>query len=155
MAYRSEAVRRHLAAFGTGEELQDGDGAAFWRELRDVTFFHDDARPLWRLSVTPTAGAQVAARVLAAIQGEAFFDWGGGLVWLAIEPRPDAGHEAIRAAVDQAGGRATLLRAEPDVRAAVPVFHPQPPALAALTQRVKENFDPKRILNPGRMYAGL
>ncbi len=153
--YRSGAVRKHLAAFGAGEELQGGDAVALWRELRDVAFFQDDARPVWRLSVTPTASAQVAAKVLAATGGEVLFDWGGGLVWLAAEPRADAGHEAIRAAVGQIGGRATLVRAEPEIRTAVPVFHPQPPALAALTRRVKESFDPKCILNPGRMYAGL
>ena len=37
------------------------------------------------------------------------------------------------------------------VRASVPVFHPQSPALAALAQRVKESFDPKGLFNPGRM----
>jgi glycolate oxidase FAD binding subunit len=41
------------------------------------------------------------------------------------------------------------------VRAAVPVFHPQPAPIAALSRRVKESFDPKQILNPGRMYAGI
>ena len=41
------------------------------------------------------------------------------------------------------------------LRAAVGVFEPQDPALAALTRRVKESFDPKRILGPGRMYAGV
>jgi glycolate oxidase FAD binding subunit len=33
----------------------------------------------------------------------------------------------------------------------VPVFQPQPAALAALASRVKEGFDPKRLFNPGRM----
>ena len=32
---------------------------------------------------------------------------------------------------------------------------PQEPALAALTKRVKESFDPKGVLNPGRMWAGV
>jgi glycolate oxidase FAD binding subunit len=41
------------------------------------------------------------------------------------------------------------------LRAAVPVFQPQEAALARLTARVKDSFDPKRILNPGRMYAGI
>jgi glycolate oxidase FAD binding subunit len=40
------------------------------------------------------------------------------------------------------------------VRSAVDVFHPQPPALAALSKRVKAQFDPKYVLNPGRMVAG-
>ncbi|MCZ6886413.1 MAG: hypothetical protein O7E53_08645, partial [Alphaproteobacteria bacterium] len=33
----------------------------------------------------------------------------------------------------------------------MPVFHPAPDALAALSRRVKENFDPNGVLNPGRM----
>ena len=53
------------------------------------------------------------------------------------------------------GGHATLVRADADVRAAVPVFQPQPESLARLTARVKEAFDPKGVLNPGRMYEGV
>jgi glycolate oxidase FAD binding subunit len=48
-----------------------------------------------------------------------------------------------------------LVRAGEETRRQVPVFEPQAPALAALTRRVKASFDPKGILNPGRMYAGL
>jgi glycolate oxidase FAD binding subunit len=33
------------------------------------------------------------------------------------------------------------------------VFQPQPPALAALTRRVKESFDPAHILERGRLRA--
>ena len=43
------------------------------------------------------------------------------------------------------------LSVDEAVRAAVPVFQPQPAALAALASRVKESFDPKRLFNPGRM----
>ncbi len=47
------------------------------------------------------------------------------------------------------------IRAPTEVRAESTVFQPQAPALAALTRRVKEAFDPKGILNPGRMYRGV
>jgi glycolate oxidase FAD binding subunit len=153
--YRSEATCKLLAAFGVAEKLHGEDAAALWREVRDVTLFQGDDRPVWQLSVTPTAGAAVAETVLATTGGEALFDWGGGLVWLAVAPQADAGHEAVRTAVGQAGGWATLVRAAPEIRATVAVFHPQDPALAALTQRVKESFDPKHVLNPGRMYTSL
>ena len=53
------------------------------------------------------------------------------------------------------GGHATLVRASSDLRTQVPVFQPQEPGLAALSARVKESFDPMRILNPGRIYAGV
>jgi glycolate oxidase FAD binding subunit len=61
----------------------------------------------------------------------------------------------VRAALAGRDGHATLIRAPEPVRAAVEVFQPQPAALAALTARIKDSFDPRRILNPGRMYAGV
>ena len=48
-------------------------------------------------------------------------------------------------------GHATLLRASDAVRSEVDVFHPQPSGLAALNERVRCSFDPKGILNRGRM----
>jgi glycolate oxidase FAD binding subunit len=44
-----------------------------------------------------------------------------------------------------------LIRGAAALRRAVPVFEPQPPALAALAARVKDSFDPRHILNPGRI----
>jgi glycolate oxidase FAD binding subunit len=84
-----------------------------------------------------------------------FYDWGGGLVWVAMpfSDEPDAG--SIRAAVAELGGHATLLRASAPVRAATEVFQPETPGLAALTRRVKTSFDPNGVLNPGRMWAGV
>jgi glycolate oxidase FAD binding subunit len=35
------------------------------------------------------------------------------------------------------------------------VFAPQDTAVAGLTKRVKESFDPRGVLNPGRMWAGV
>jgi glycolate oxidase FAD binding subunit len=61
----------------------------------------------------------------------------------------------VRRAVKTCGGHATLVRAPAALRAAADVFEPQEAALAALTKRVKDGFDPKGILNPGRMYAGI
>jgi len=82
---------------------------------------------------------------------EAFYDWSGGLVWLALPASADADHVLVRGALGPTGGHATLIRAPESVRAAVPVFQPQSPALAALAARVKESFDPKGLFNPGRM----
>ena len=53
------------------------------------------------------------------------------------------------------GGHATLVRAPEEMRQTMPVFQPQPAPLAALSARVKESFDPRHILNPGRMYEGV
>jgi glycolate oxidase FAD binding subunit len=84
-----------------------------------------------------------------------FYDWAGGLIWVALPPSDDAGARAVRRAAAAIGGHATLVRAPAAVRAAVDVFEPQTGALAGVSKRVKESFDPKGVLNPGRMWAGV
>ena len=132
------------------------ESIAAWREVRDATYSNAHAdRQIWRLSVPPSAGAAVVAQILDCLVGHAFYDWGGGLIWLALSPSADAEEPVVRGAVNVARGHATLIRAAAEVRARVPVFQPQPPALASLTRRVKEAFDPGQVLNPGRMYEGV
>ena len=60
----------------------------------------------------------------------------------------------MRSRVNAAGGHAMLLRASEEVRRNVDVFHPQAPGIAALGERVRQSFDPKQILNRGRMIRG-
>jgi glycolate oxidase FAD binding subunit len=73
---------------------------------------------------------------------------------MQLAGRADAGAKFVRRAVADAGGHATLFRADVAARASIDVFAPQSRSLAALSQRVKESFDPKGTLGPGRMYAG-
>ena len=152
---RCEALRALLGPFGAVEELHSKNSATLWREIRDVRAFADDSGPLWRLSVPPASGAAAAARVAEAADVRALFDWGGGLLWLAVDGAPDAGEVPVRAAAMAVGGHATLVRADAPTRAARAVFQPQATGLAALTARIKRAFDPTGVLNPGRMYAGV
>lgn len=151
---RCQLLRALFAARGDAEELHSMNSRHFWRDIRDVAPFAGDARALWRISLPPTAGARLIAALSETTVSEAYFDWAGGLVWLAVAAAEDAGAAAVRQAVAAEGGHATLLRAPGDIRAAVAVFHPPAPAVAALSARLKENFDPSGVLNPGRMYAG-
>lgn len=155
--YRAAALRKQLSAFGETEELHSHNSDGFWREVRDVLPFAaaGDQRCVWKISVAPTAGPALAMQLTAALGGDAFLDWGGGLVWLAVDAPQDGAAETVRSAVDGVGGHATLIRAPEPVRAAVSVFHPSAAGVAALSKRVKENFDPRGLLNPGRMYADL
>ena len=154
--HRAGALSAQFAGHGAIGELESQESVLLWRQLRDVTpFAGDGERPLWRLSVPPSAGAGVVGRISAEADAEAYYDWAGGLVWLLLGRSADADHERVRAAVTEAGGHALLVRAPAEIRARVPVFQPQGEALSSLTQRIKDSFDPRRILNPGRMYAGL
>jgi len=156
VAARAAALTAELAAFGAIEEARGAEALAQWRGLRDAApFAAVGDRAVWRVSVPPTAGPALVSDVAHRLDARHFFDWGGGLVWLAVAGAEDGGATAIRGALGASGGHATLIRGAPALRSAVPVFQPQPPALAALSRRVKESFDPKRVLNRGRMYAEL
>ena len=158
IAQRRESLERLLRPFGVMLTIREAGSRALWQAVRDATAFAGaDAveRPLWRVSTAPIEAPQLAANIAAQVDAELFYDWAGGLIWIALAPLEDAGASVVRGAVRASGGHATLVRAPPAVRAAVEVFEPQPRALAALTRRVKESFDPKRVLGPGRMYAGV
>ena len=132
--------------------LEEAASRDAWRVIRNVMPFAGGARALWRISIAPSRGHEVAAAIGEG--AEYFYDWAGGLIWAAL-PADGRWRSSARARVRSNGGHATLIRAPAAIRAAVPVFEPQEPGLAALTKRVKESFDPKGVLGPGRMYAGV
>jgi glycolate oxidase FAD binding subunit len=150
---RLAQLSKRMEAFG-GEvgDLDDGPSRGLWEGVRDVRPFAD--RPdevVWKVSVAPSEGARAADAIRRATGARVFLDWAGGLVWAAVPPGPpDGGAAAVRGAVG-AAGHATLVRAPEELRRTVPVFHPQAAPLAALSARVKVSFDPKGVLNPGRM----
>ncbi len=156
VSHRSAALAAQLKAFGAAQTLPAALSRDVWRAIRDVTPFADGApAPVWRISTAPMQGAALAASIAEAAGGTWFLDWAGGLIWLSLPPSDDAGATRLRPMVARAGGHATLIRAQPAIRAAVAVFQPQDEGVAALSRRVKEGFDPKGILNPGRMWAGV
>jgi glycolate oxidase FAD binding subunit len=156
VAFRREALAREHGAAGT---LADAESAALWRAVGEAAPFAELAgRAVWRASVAPARGAELAEAIAAALDAVWFLDWGGGLVWAAVPDAGDAGAAAIRAAIrgadGQGTGHATLIHGSSASRRAVAVFEPQPAPLAALSRRVKDAFDPRHILNPGRMTEG-
>ncbi len=154
VAYRSGRLAAALGDYGAARQLEADRSRAVWRAVRDLEPFVGSMRPLWKVSVAPTRGPDVLEAVAAAHPVRALLDWSGGLVWIEVDGGETA-EAAIRGAVARAGGgHATLVRAEMPVRAATAVFQPQEPALAGLSARLKEAFDPRGILNPGRMYPG-
>lgn len=153
VSIRAEKLSKALERFGAVSRLDAEQTATLWSEIRDVKPYADGTnRPLWRVSVAPSAGHQLVAALRLQTGVDAFYDWQGGLVWLRMEADPEAAlvRRYIKAL---GGGHATLVRASDGLRATIPSFEPQPAPVALLSERVREKFDPQRIFNPGRMQA--
>jgi glycolate oxidase FAD binding subunit len=156
VAYRLQKVATILKRFGDTRVLDGAASSDLWLRIRDVRWLAQPAHSaVWRLSLAPAAAAAVVAEVGQRIAIRHLYDWGGGLVWLAVDAPADAGAEIVRGAMQDKSGHATLVRAPEVLRATVDVYQPLPPVLRKLTEGIKASFDPKRIFNPGRMYAGI
>ncbi len=147
-----------LAALASGQcrELGRDESLTLWRDIRDLRFFNDPAQWVWRITVPPFSGPALAADLSALVSGgRCLADWAGGLVWLAHDPVGEEQAEdlavRLRQHAEAAQGGAMLFRAPAAIRKRVAVFHPRPAALSALEKRVREAFDPKRILCGERM----
>lgn len=147
--HRLSSLREELGR--ESEELHSMNSKKFWVEVRDVRLLPADLPMAWRVSCPPTS----MQPILAAADPTAWFaDWAGGLLWLGYETVTDGIDTNIRNALHE-GGHATLIKAPEETRRTVPVFQPEPAPLAKLSARVKSSFDPKGILNPGRMVEGV
>ena len=137
-----DAAAQRFEQTNAARRLDAQSADRFWadlREHRDAFFAGDEA--LWRVSVpsvTPPLG----------LAGSTLIEWGGALRWVRVAGSADE----VRAAARDAGGSATLFRAADKACGA---FAPLSPTLAGLHRRIKSEFDPSGIFNPGRMYAEL
>jgi glycolate oxidase FAD binding subunit len=158
VAHRAAALGKLLAPFGAADVVEDAASAAVWSSVRDVEPFAASgplgAWPVWRIVCPPASGGALGQQLARDTGGDVIYDWGGGLIWAALPPKPDGQAALVRSRVEAIGGHAMLLRASEALRRNVDVFHPQNGGLAALSERVRVSFDPKGILNRGRMLRG-
>jgi FAD/FMN-containing dehydrogenase len=132
-----------------GERMAPTEAKDWWTSIRDQSdeFFLLDAaalargEALWRLSLP-------AITETLALPGQQFIEWSGAQRWL----RTSAHAALIRAAAARAGGHATLMRGADKTHG---VFAPLSEVLMRIHHALKQSFDPARIFNPGRLYAGL
>jgi glycolate oxidase FAD binding subunit len=133
-----------LSRYGMIDIAGEQEAAAFWAGVQTLSLL-PQARTLWRVNVAPSKAAAFVEG-LAALQPDWLMDWAGGLVWIAMDDAADA----VRAAAAQAGGHATLIRADEPTRRAIPALPPLDRGLAALEERVRRAFDPAGIFETER-----
>ena len=136
VAYRTGQLRARVG--GDVTVAEGAASAALWREVRDVVPLQGKPGEVWRIATLPTA----AAAIIAGLEGEAVWDWGGGLIWLLLPH----GRGADVAAAVAGQGHATLVKGQGG-----PIFPPEAPEVAALVAGLRARFDPRGILNAGMM----
>jgi glycolate oxidase FAD binding subunit len=147
---RAEKLATMFRPHGPVEIFASHISGVLWQYVRDLAPLGtiDDDWLLWRVNGRPSYCWQIPA-ALNTPAARWFYDWAGGLMWLATPRSAD-----VRSAATQVGAHATLVRAPEDVRATVPALAPSSRAVTALAERVKAAFDPAAILDPDRFRVG-
>lgn len=105
-----------------------------------------DTPVLWRLSLPQTAPK-------LDLPWPQLIEWHGAQRWLWA---PWSAHTQLRTLASHMGGSASVFfDPKPTAHIDNPRFAPLDPVLSAIHQRLKAEFDPAGIFNPGRMYPSL
>ena len=143
VSYRVRELSKTLSGFGDVQIVDQEHSKTIWNEIRDVIPFHQAAGDVWRISVKPSDGPGIAAKLNA---NALIYDWGGGLVWALMDSSTD-----VRERIGNFDGHASLIRASEETRKTIPAFQPQSKSLARISAEIRKKYDPRGILNPGLM----
>ena len=153
LAGATKAVKAAVQTIG-GESMDNA--ARYWHELKEqqLDFFTTD-KPLWRISLASDNTS--FAGDIGLDENDFLDEWGGALRWL----KRDVPAEKIQAAAAAVDGHAVLFRDDSSRGglqqpvSQLDIFQPLTPGLLRIHKNLKQAFDPKNILNPGKLYREL
>ena len=144
VAQRLDAALR--VASHAARTLSTEECLSTFDRIANVAAFFGAGTSVWRVSVPPSEAAAFIASV-----GDAghFADGAGSVVWVETDNPEIHGMASAR------GGHALLVRRHKGSTVTKDAFQPMNEPMSALVGRLKDAFDPCRVLNPGRMYRGI
>ena len=138
----------NLQTMTGGETVAAPASESLWQRIRDVQPLAEKPHDLWKVSCAPSDAPRVVAALDSVVGVRFMADWAGGLLWF--------GASRLRAVVAELdSGFAMLVRDVAVTRDEIAPFQPLPSPLFELHKRVKASFDPRGVLNYGRMHSGI
>ena len=133
--------------------LENEQSKILWEKTRTLEVFSNMKSNLLRIVVPPSETFEVIKQ-FRPHETKYFIDWGGSLIWLQLDRINTKILNDIRKIVNKASGYLTAIKIEEDLKASVDIFSVDP-IKYKISEKLKKSFDPKRILNPGKMYSGI
>ena len=133
--------------------LEHEQSSIFWEKTQSLRVFSELKDNLLRI-VVPASEVFEVLNKIKVYETKYFIDWGGNLIWLQMETIDLKILRRIKDIVNQASGYITVIKIEENLKALIDVFTTDP-IKYKISEKIKKSFDPKRILNPGKMYSGI
>ena len=133
--------------------LEPEQSNIFWKKTRALQVFSNLKHNLLRV-VVPASESFELLNKIKIYKTKYFVDWGGSLIWVQIENINSKILNEIKDIVKTASGYITVIKIEEHLKASIDVFTIDA-IKYKISEKIKKSFDPKRILNPGKMYSGI
>ena len=125
----------------------------FWENTRCLKVFTNLKNNLLRI-IVPASETFDLINKLKPYNIKYFIDWGGSLVWIQLNELNLNILKEIKSAVINLGGYLTVIKIEESLKTSIDIFTIED-VKYKISEKIKKSFDPKRILNPGKMYTGI
>ena len=124
----------------------------FWHKVKNLDFFSSSKNSIFRIVIPQSECVQLVYQFTNKFKY--FLDWGGALVWVEAFELSEEMFDSIRKKVVKHGGYVTMIKNSDYLPYVEDVFTINRDRFN-ISQNIKKSFDPKRILNPGKMYTGI
>jgi len=132
--------------------LETYQSEIFWNKVKSLEFFSSSKNNILRIVVPPSESVQLLYQF--SNKFKYYLDWGGALIWIEAYQLSEEMFESIRKKVVKHGGYVTMIKNSDYLPYVEDVFTINRERFN-ISQNIKKSFDPKRILNPGKMYTGI
>ena len=152
--YRITKLREELKVDNNEHVILETEQSnIFWEKTKCLQVFSELKNNLIRIVVPPSESFDIINK-LKIYNVKYFIDWGGNLIWVQLDNISLKTLRDIKEFVVKASGYLTVIKIEENLKASVDIFTIDP-IKYKITEKIKKSFDPKRILNPGKMYSGI
>jgi len=124
----------------------------FWNKVKNLEFFSSSENNILRIVIPQSECVQLVYQL--SNKFKYFVDWGGALIWMEAFELTEEMFESIRKKVVKCGGYVTMIKNSDYLPYVEDVFTINRDRFN-ISQNIKKSFDPKGILNPGKMYTGI
>jgi len=125
----------------------------FWNKVKNLEVFSSTKNNIIRIVIPPSHCAQLLYQ-LTSTKFKYYIDWGGALIWMEAHELTEGMFDSIRKKVVRHGGYMSMIKPSDYLPYVEEVFTINLNRFN-ISQNIKKSFDPKRILNPGKMYTGI
>ena len=132
--------------------LESHQSEIFWHKIKSLEFFAPSRNSILRIVIPPSECVKLIYQF--SHNYKYYIDWGGALMWMEAFQLSEEMFDSIRKKVVRLGGYLTMIKNSDYLPYVEDVFTINRDHFN-ISQNIKKSFDPKRILNPGKMYTGI